>query len=365
MAVVVLGVGGSDGTNVAIGSPSNFTLVNTAGGTIKYDVDRSVVVSGGGTVLGWETVSAAGANCIARYQAASTSADRSDRGWIWGPGTTPSETITVVTQRTFDGTTARAAIGHLLWTTANALTFTGKSGAALTLATGLDPAQVYEVSTILHIATATTGTLTAKVWDSSGTQVGSTVTSSTLDLGASPALWEGIDLGVPASLVSPHVVGHAAWQTNIGGTTEISRYTAGAAPASTVRPVSTFDNSGGYTPSGGPTDIAVACGDNNATTKVIGPTAAGTGLDMTVTLADAVVMSTGGTFTIRQLKLTGSGGTYTVSLMKGATVIKTWTLTPTTTATDYPFTFSGAEASTIGATLTDWAGLRLRVRSAA
>jgi hypothetical protein len=357
MALVVLGVGGTDGANVTTGAPSNFTLVNPSGAH-KYDATRSV-----NGVIGIETISAAASNYTCRYQASNTSVNLTCRGWLWGPGTTQAEDVDMLTLRTFDGTT-RTTAARFRWTTADALTVVGKTGLPTTLATGLNPANAYEVSVVATIATATTGSITVKVWNTSGTQVGSTFTSTTYDLGTTAAPFEAIDLGVPGSLTQPHVVGFTAWQANVGGTTEIARYAA-SAPAGTVRPVSVAANPGGYTASGGTTDPAVAAGDNSNTTIVVGPVASGSGLDIDFTLADAVVMSSGGTLQIKQLKLNGTGGTYQAYLMKGSTIIKSWALPVTTTATDYSFTFNATEAAAIGSTTADWSGLKIRIRSAA
>ena len=352
MAVVVLGVGGTDGANVATGSPSNFTQVTPSGGTIKYDSDRTI-----NGVLGVEVVSAAGANCICRYVDGSSSADMAVNMWLWGPGTTPGENVALFTARHSAGVNVR-----LNWSTTNTLIITPASGSTITIASGLNPAQAYQVKLLLHNGTSTTGTLTAKVYDSTGTQVGSTVTGSALNFGT--AAFVGGDFGVPGSMTSPYVVGFVMPQMNVGGTSDIANYTP-TTPASTVRPISVIDNSGGYTYGGGATDLATAAGDNNDTTTVIGPVAAGSGLDVTFGLPPLTLSSTGGSLKVSKLKLTGTGGTYTAALMQSTTVIKSWTLSPTATATDYTFTFGSTEATAIGTTQSDWNSLSIRIRSAA
>lgn len=350
MANVILGVGGTDGSTVAIGSPSNFTSINSGSGTIKYDVDRTI-----GGVIGIEVVSAASAATSARYTDAGSSADMAINTWFWGPGTTQSEDVTLWTGRSSGGVNVR-----LQWSTTNSLYIQPTSGSNITIASGLDPAQAYQVKLLVHNGTTTTGTLTAKVYNTSNTQIGSTVTGSAMNLGT--AAFVGGDWGVTGALTAPHVVGFAIAQVNVGGTTDIANYTT-SSPAATVRPVAVAANTGAWTIFGGSPDGATATSDSNDTTGIQSPTSPGSPADIDLTLADALVLGSGGTVYVK-CQLVGSGGTYNAYLVKGSTVMKTWTLTPTSTLTEYALSFNSTEAAAVGTNLSDWAGLKVRLRAA-
>ena len=155
--------------NAGLGASGGVTL---NGGSIIFDSGSAIHGSMGAKC----TVSASTANQTSfRLTADATSTSAAVSFAFTVPVAPATNPTTVATFRNDN-------ITRINWTTANALQLVPKTGAALDIATGLTPGQ-YFLDVALTAATSTTGTLTIVLYNSAGTQVGSTLTSSTTDLG--------------------------------------------------------------------------------------------------------------------------------------------------------------------------------------
>jgi fibronectin-binding autotransporter adhesin len=156
----------------------------TPNGTGTAVFSKTVVRSG---TLGAKFNSSANALCIGRATTIGTSNTISENV-VWSLASTPNVILGIWSVR---GT---GVAGRINWNTDNSLSFVDAAlGNVQVIATGLTPGTIYELSIRAKSATTTTGTFTAVLYNTAGTELGR-ASSTSYNLGTAPLT--ACDIGV-------------------------------------------------------------------------------------------------------------------------------------------------------------------------
>lgn len=203
--------------------------------------------------------------------------------------------------------------------------------------------------TITPGATDSDGTVTGHAWSwvypSSGAPTLSGATSATVSFTA-------------GAVGSVYILQYIA--TDNGGASSSPALAEVRVPSSAATVGSLYiDSVGGWTRTGGSTD-GEATGDDSDSTYLTSPTLSTTETK-TRNRFKPVVNRDYGSVTVRLNKTDSGSANVTVRIFStptSTTVIDSYTITPTTTITDYPHTLSSSALAALG---TDWSGISIEV----
>lgn len=195
-------------------------------GQAVYDSAEAVV---GGT--GGKTSATAGSSRYALCTITVPSLTMALSPYIRTPTTTPTVDYTMFTVRHASGVLLR-----VIYTPAGAVGVQGVSGGFHSMATGVALNLRIRWELLLVVATATTGTITAKAYTGSSwtTQLGSTYTSTTFDMGTAPVAAFGV--GSVTADTPGGVIGFDYVRAEDGRTTEFGPPPAVSGPTANAGP---------------------------------------------------------------------------------------------------------------------------------
>jgi hypothetical protein len=199
--------GAVDGTD-ATTTNSQAASIIPGNGDIIFDSSR------GRNGLGLAFISQPGQQTEGRWNASAPNATMSFRGWFWGPGSTPTETVALLNLRTSTGVAAR-----FQWTTANVFIVLPATGGTLTLATGLSPTTQYDLS--VQIVVGSPGSIKVTLRNTAGTTLG-TINTSNFDSGTNAIAAAGV--GIVGIYSQSYNSGWDEISFDDGSTSEIALY---------------------------------------------------------------------------------------------------------------------------------------------
>jgi hypothetical protein len=325
----------------------NYTLVlNTVG---------RVVTSGMGTALSIAPVDPPlAANTVYRFSASldtgvtGTGDGRFECNIYLGDSTTPLKTLVTTTANLGGGTFNSVRIGKLVSSEATLVGWNYDDFRFTTGQTALLPPEPTQAAPSASAGTSRTtsvGTGVQLAGTASGTGVTYQWSLSSSQGGAAAALTNSSTL---TPTVTPSAAGILTYRLlvtdNIGQTA--SDFATVYVTADTVRPIAVTSNTGGWTTTGAG-DAAAAMSDSSSATFAQSPDSPTTTSPVRVRLAP---LAPGSGFSMSVThKLTNAGtGTATATLYEGATVRKSWTLTPDTGLATTVLTLTPSELAAIG-----------------